>query len=222
MTNKDDSIDGTIETLAKGLTKEGSDLKGRQREHLTGIGGAGHFATDNHGNDNNDNEDDNDDEYQYDDGGAAASDYEVGGGVAGGNDGVGDGDEYGIGGHSNGESKDDDDHVVVSDSGGIGDGCNGDRGGVGGGHVNKGDDKGRNGAHRSENSDGNGIAVELDSDHGLVATEDYPEETVLVSNVFPLSVHLINEERSGTQRQSFALQNFSWYCKWLEVFHFLL
>ena len=56
--------------------------------------------------------------------------------------------------------------------------CNGDRGGVGGGRANKGDDKGRNGAHRSENRQGNGIAVELNSDHELVATEDYSVETV--------------------------------------------
>ena len=48
----------------------------------------------------------------------------------------------------------------------------------------------RNGAYLSENSDGNGIAVELDSDHELVATaEDCSEETILVSNTFPLSVH---------------------------------
>ena len=31
--------------------------------------------------------------------------------VTGGNDGVSDGDEYGIGGHGNGEGNDDDDHV---------------------------------------------------------------------------------------------------------------
>ena len=187
MTNEDDSIDGTIETLAKGQTKEGSEVKGRQREHLTDVGGAGHFATNNHGNDidNDDNGDDNDD--NYDDGGGA-SDYEVGGGgagVTGGNDGVGDGDGYGVGGQGNGEGDDDD--VVVDDSG-----DNGDRGGVEDGLVNKGDDKGRNGAYLSENShgDGNGIAVELDSDHELVATaEDRSEETILVSNTFPLSVH---------------------------------
>ena len=154
MTNKDDSIDGTIEALVKGLTKEGSEGKGRLREHLIDVGGAGRFATDNHDYDigNDDNNDDN-----YDDG-AAASDYnEVGGGGADVTGGVGDGDEYGTAGQSNGEGKDDDDHVVVGDSGGIGEGCNGDLGGGGGGgHVNKGDDKGRNGAHRSENSDGNG------------------------------------------------------------------
>ena len=80
--------------------------------------------------------------------------------------------------------------------------CNGDRGS----HVNKGDDKGRNGAHLSENSDGNGVAMELDNDHELVATENYSEETVLVSNTFPLSVHLIIKERSGTQWQSLPLQ----------------
>ena len=87
--------------------------------------------------------------------------------------------------------------------------CNGDRGGVGGGRANKGDDKDRNGAHRSENREGNGIAVELNSDHELVATEDYSLETVLVSNTFPLSVHPIIKERSGTQRQSrsFAMPN---------------
>ena len=158
MTNKDDSINGTIETLVKGLTKEGSEVKGRQREHLIDVGGAGRFATDNHDYDigNDDNKDDNDDNY---DDGAAASDYnEVGGGgadVTGGNDGVGDGDEYGIAGHDDGEGNDANNHVV-GDSSGIGEGCNDDRGGVGGSHVNKGDDKGRNGAHRSENSDGNG------------------------------------------------------------------
>ena len=59
---------------------------------------------------------------------------------------------------------------------------------------------------------GNGIVAELDSDHELVATEDYSEETILVSDTFLLSVYFINKERSGTQRQSFALQNFSWYC----------
>mgnify|MGYP000173400624 CR=1 FL=1 len=86
-----------------------------------------------------------------------------------------------------GNGEGDDDDVVVDDSGG-----NGDRGGVEGGLVNKGDDKGRNGAYLSENRhcDGNGIAVELDSDHELVATaEDRSEETILVSNTFPLSVH---------------------------------
>ena len=59
-----------------------------------------------------------------------------------------------------GNGEGDDDDVVVDDSGG-----NGDRGGVEGGLVNKGDDKGRNGAYLSENRhcDGNGIAVELDS-----------------------------------------------------------
>lgn len=210
MTNKDGSIDRTTETLAKDLTEEGGKLKLRQRENITDVGGAGHFTTDNHDNviGSDDNKDDNDDD--YDDGGAA-SDYEVagsGGDVSGGNDGVGDGDVYGIGGHGNGEGYDDDDHVFVGDSGGIGDSCNGDRGGVGGSHVNKGDDKGRNGDHRSENRDGDGTAVKRDSDHELVATEDYSEETVLVSNTFPLSVHLINKERSGTQRQSFALQIF--------------
>ena len=51
MTNKDDSRDGTIETLAKGLTKNESEVKGRQREHLTDVGRAGHFATNNHDND---------------------------------------------------------------------------------------------------------------------------------------------------------------------------
>lgn len=63
MTNKDDSIDGTIETLVKGLTKERREVKGRQRERLTDVRGAGHFATDNHDYDigNNDNTDDNDD-----------------------------------------------------------------------------------------------------------------------------------------------------------------
>ena len=129
MTNKDDSIDGTIETLVKGLTKEGSEMKGRQREDLTDVGGSGHFATDNHGYDidNDDNKDDNYDNY---DDGAAASDYEVGGGGA-----------DVTGGHGNGEGNDDDDHVVGGDSGGIGEGCNGDRGGGGGGHVNKADDK---------------------------------------------------------------------------------
>ena len=137
--------------------------------------------------------DDNDDNYEV--GGDGAD-------VTSGNDGVADGEEYGIGGHGNGEGDDDDDHVV-GDSGGIGEGCNGDCG-----HVNKGDDKGRNGAHRSENSEGNGIAVELNSDHELVTTEDYSEETALVSNKFPLSVHLIIKERSGTQRQSFALQDY--------------
>ena len=169
MTNKDDLIDGTIETLAtEGLTKKDSEVNGRQREHFTDVGRAGHFATDNHGNDIDDD---------YDDGGAA-SEYKVGGGgagVAGGNDAVGDGDEYDIGGHGNGESSDHDDHVV-GDSGFIGDGCNGDRGGVGGGHVDKGDDKGRNGALRSENSVANGIVAELNSDHELVATENYSEE----------------------------------------------
>lgn len=75
MTNKEAPIDGgggTIETHAKGLTKEGSEVKGRQREHLTYVGGAGHLATDNHGNDigKDDNKDDNDDD--YDDGGAAS------------------------------------------------------------------------------------------------------------------------------------------------------
>ena len=86
-----------------------------------------------------------------------------------------------------GNGEGDDDDVVVDDFGG-----NGDRGGVEGGLVNKGDDKGRTGAYLSENShcDGNGIAVELDSDHELVATaEDRSEETILVSNTFPLSVH---------------------------------
>lgn len=195
MSNKDDSTDGTIETIAKDLTKEVSELKGRQRENITDVGGTGPFATDNHDNDigSDDNKDDNDD--NYDDGGAV-SDYEVAGSgadVAGGNDGVGDGDEYGIGGHGNGEGNVDDDHVFVGDSGGISESCKAYRGGVGGGHVNKGDDKGRNGAHRSENSDGDGIAVKLDSDHELVATEDYSEETVLVSNTFPLSVYLINK-----------------------------
>lgn len=74
----------------------------------------------------------------------------------------------------------------------------------------------RNGAYLSENTDGNGIAVELDSDHELVATaEDRSEETISVSNTFPLSVHqevenLINKQRSGAQ-QSFALQNLSYY-----------
>ena len=74
----------------------------------------------------------------------------------------------------------------------------------------------RNSAYLSENTDGNGIAVELDSDHELVATaEDHSEETILVSNTFPLSVHqevenLINKQRSGAQ-QSFALQNLSYY-----------
>ena len=65
--------------------------------------------------------------------------------------------------------------------------------------LEAGDDKGRNGAHRSENREGNGIAVELNSEL----------ETVLVSNTFPLSVHPIIKERSGTQRQSrsFAMQN---------------
>ena len=185
MTNEDDSIDGTIETLAKGQTKEGSEVKGRQQEYLTDVGGAGHFAINNHGNDidNDDNEDDNDDNY---DDGRGASDYEVGGGgagVTGGNDGVGDGDGYGVGGQGNGEGDDDD--VVVDDSG-----DNSDRGGVEGGLLKKGDDKVRNGAYLSENSDGNGIAVELDSDHELVATaEDRSEETILVSNTFPLSVH---------------------------------
>ena len=190
MTNKDDSLDGTIATLVKGLTKEGSELKGRRQEHLTDVGGTGHIAADNHDYDvgNDDNKDDN-----YDDV-AAASDYngvgEGGADVTSGNDSVGDGDEYGIGGHGDGEGNDDDDHVVVGDSGGIDEGCNGDRGGVGGGHVNKGNDKGRNGVNRSENSNGNGIAVELDSDHELVDTEDYSEATVLVSNTFPLSVHV--------------------------------
>ena len=121
---KDDSIDGTAETLAKGLIKKESEEKGRHREHLSYVGGAGHFATDNHGNDIDDDYDDGD----------AASEYKAGGGVAGGND--GDGDEYDIGGHRNGEGSDNDDHVV-GDSGGIGDGCNGDRGGVGGGHVDR-------------------------------------------------------------------------------------
>ena len=207
MTNKDDSINGTIETLVKGLTKEGSEVKGRQRQHLIDVGDAGRFATDNHDYDigNDDNNDDN-----YDDG-AASSDYnEVGGGgadVTGGNDGGGDGDEYGTGGQSNGEGNDDDDRVVVGDSGCIGEGCNGDLGGGGGGgHVNKGDDKGRSGTHRSENSDGNGVALELDSDHEHVITEDYSQETLFVSNTYPLSVHLIIKERSGTQRQSLALQ----------------
>ena len=65
------------------------------------------------------------------------------------------GDEYGIGGHGNGDLL-----VVVGDSGGIAEGCNTYRGGVGGGHVNKDDDKGGNGAHWPANSDGNGIAVE--------------------------------------------------------------
>ena len=69
MANKDDSIDGTIETLAKGLTKKGSEVKGRQREHVTDVGGAGEFATDSHGNAIDDD---------YDDGGAA-SEYKVGG-----------------------------------------------------------------------------------------------------------------------------------------------
>ena len=85
-TNKDDSIDGTIETLAKGQTQEGSEVKGCQREHLTDVEGDGHFATSNHGNDN-----ENYDNENYDDGGGA-SDYEVCGGAAGvtgGNDGVG-------------------------------------------------------------------------------------------------------------------------------------
>ena len=41
------------------------------------------------------------------------------------------GDEYGIGGHGNGDLL-----VVGGDSGGIGEGCNTYRGGVGGGHVN--------------------------------------------------------------------------------------
>ena len=121
------------------------------------------------------------------DNGAAASDYEVGGGgadVAGGSNVVRDRDEYGFGGHGNGEGNDDDDHV--GDSGGIGDSCNGDLGGSGSGHVKKGDD------------DGNGIAVELDSDHELVATEDYSDETILVSNTFRFSVHLINKGRSGS------------------------
>ena len=74
----------------------------------------------------------------------------------------------------------------------------------------------RNGAYLSENTDGNGIAVELDSDHELVTTaEDRLEETILVSNTFPLSVHqevenLVNKQRSGAQ-QSFALQNLSYY-----------
>lgn len=103
---------------------------------------------------------------------------EVGGGgagVAGGNEGVGDGDDYGIGGHGNGEDSDSDDHVGGDSGSSIDDGCtcNGGCGGVGGGHLNKGDDKGRNGARRSENSNGNGKAVELDSDHELVAAEDY-------------------------------------------------
>ena len=102
MTNKDDSIDGTIETLAKGLTKEGNEVKGRRREHLTDGGGAGHFATDNHDYDigSDDNKDDNHND------GAAASDYEVGAGgadVAGGSNSVGDGDEYGVSGHGNSE-----------------------------------------------------------------------------------------------------------------------
>ena len=44
MTNKDDSIDGTIETLVKGLNKERREVKGR----LTDVGGAGHFGTNNH------------------------------------------------------------------------------------------------------------------------------------------------------------------------------
>ena len=186
MTNEDDSIDGTIKTLAKGQTKEGSKVKGHQREHLSDVGGTGHFATNNHGNDidNDDNKDDNDDNYDDGDDGGGASDYEVGrggAGVTGGND----GDGVGVGGHANGEGDDDD--VVVYDSGG-----NGDRGGVEGGLVNKGDDKSRNGAYLSENGhcDGNGIAMELDSDHELVATaEDRSEETILVSNTFPLSVH---------------------------------
>ena len=129
MTNKDDSIDGTSETLVKGLTKEGRQVKGRQCEHLADVGATDHFATDNHDYDigNDKNKDGNDDNY---DDGAAASDYKVGGGgadVTGGNDGVGDGDEYGIGGHGNAEGNDDDDHVVGGDSGGIGEGCNGDR-----------------------------------------------------------------------------------------------
>ena len=74
----------------------------------------------------------------------------------------------------------------------------------------------RNGAYLSENTDGNGIAVELDSDHELATTaEDRSEETILVSNTFPLSVHqevenLVNKQRSGAQ-QSFALQNLSYY-----------
>ena len=42
MTNKDVSIDGTIETLVKGLTKEGSEMKGCQQEDLTDVGGSGH------------------------------------------------------------------------------------------------------------------------------------------------------------------------------------
>ena len=73
MTNKDDSIIGTIETLVKGLTKERSEVKGRQREHLTDVGGAGRIAADNHDYDigNDDNKDDNDD--NYDDGAAASS-----------------------------------------------------------------------------------------------------------------------------------------------------
>ena len=63
MSDKDDSMDGTIETLVKGLTKEGSEVKRRQQEHLTDVGGAGPFAADTHYNDGN-----------YDDG-TAASDY---------------------------------------------------------------------------------------------------------------------------------------------------
>lgn len=74
-------------------------MKGRQQERLTDVGGAGHFGTDNHKNDigNDDNKDDIDGNY---DDGAAVCDYEVSGGadVTGGNDGVGDVDEYGIGG----------------------------------------------------------------------------------------------------------------------------
>ena len=103
MTNKDDSINGAIETLVKGLNKERREVKGRQQERLTDVGGAGHFGTDNHNYDigNDDNKDDIDDNY---DDGAAVCDYEVSGGadVIGGNNGVGDVDEYGIGGNGNG------------------------------------------------------------------------------------------------------------------------
>ena len=61
---------------------------------------------------------------------------------------------------------------VGGDSGGIGEGCNGDCGGGGGSHVNKAEP---------------------------VTTEDYSQETILVSNKFPLSIHLIIKERPGTQ-----------------------
>jgi len=104
MTNKDNSIDGTSETHAKALAKERSEVKGREREHLTKVGIG-----------NDDNKDDNDENYDENyDNGAAASDYEVAGGgadVTGGSNVVRDRDEYGFGGHGNGEGNNDDDHV---------------------------------------------------------------------------------------------------------------